>query len=159
VDITESDQIRFWRFVNRSRDEECWEWKGCKNNRGYGRFHLGKAGQAETAHRVAFTICNPAISITGKVVCHRCDNRPCVNPKHLFVGTHADNTADMVAKRRHAFGEGNGRRKLSAAQVVEIRGLVRAGVPVVEIAEQFGIDLSHTYSIVRGRFWKEALCA
>jgi hypothetical protein len=85
---------RFTRFLTPGAPDDCWEWRGNRNNRGYGK--LGKI----YAHRVAYELASGPIP-SGLEVMHSCDNPPCCNPAHLSVGTHADNMQDMARKGRH----------------------------------------------------------
>jgi hypothetical protein len=132
----------------------CWEWNGGRNRRGYGQLSSGRKSRAghplpALASRVAWEVHSGPIP-PGMAVCHRCDNPPCVNVAHLFLGTRADNNADMASKRRSANGE---RRphKLTDAQVDEIRTIYAAGgVTQKALAERYGVAGS-TISLIVAR--------
>lgn len=90
---------RFWNKVDKRTEDECWIWMGAKVNGGYGCITVDS--ENIVAHRYSWIIHNGNIP-AGLLVCHHCDNPPCVNPIHLFLGTNSDNTLDMVEKNRHA---------------------------------------------------------
>lgn len=92
-----SDRIRFESQVEET--DSCWEWVGLRSSENYGTFYLNRT--YVRAHRFAFELVHGPIP-AGHVICHRCDNPPCVNPAHLFSGTQKDNMQDMVAKGRKA---------------------------------------------------------
>lgn len=110
----------------------CWEWQGRNNGAGY-----GKIGD-KLAHRLSFAeFCGPIPD--GMLVCHRCDNPPCINPEHLFLGTNEDNLRDCREKKRNNFGARNGSAKLTDGQVVEIINLRRSGRTIKEIGDTYGV--------------------
>lgn len=125
----------------------CWLWHGHVGSDGYGRFNK------TTAHRAAYLLLVGEVP-EGHEVCHRCDVRVCVNPAHLFLGTHVENIADMVRKGRRAptHGAANPRAKLSAAQVAAIRADTR---PQSGIAKAFGICLASVSNIRLRRSWNK----
>lgn len=132
-------------------ETHCWEWTAVRNKRGpisYGQIYDG--GKLKLAHRVSFEIYCGAIP-EGLQVLHRCDNSGCVNPEHLFLGTHDDNMNDKVAKERQARGITHSHAKLTDADVVAIRAA--GGVPLRELAEQYGVDLSRISRIRTGKSW------
>lgn len=118
----------------------------------------GRGGQTIGAHRAAWELRHGPIA-KGMVVCHKCDVPLCVNADHLFLGTHADNMADMVRKKRHCYGVKNPMSKLTAEQVAEIRA-VHGGKAwknrwgAKEIASQYNVRRAHLSRIVLGQRWK-----
>ena len=143
---------RFWGNVLKT--DTCWIWQGSRHRRGYGRFAVTSAGVTKTrpAHRFAWEIAKGPIP-RGLLVCHHCDNPACVRPGHLFLGTNADNMADMKRKARSARGERNKAAKLTETQVREIRRRYRFGGPVKALARQFGVCVTTIQKVARGRRW------
>ncbi len=131
----------------------CWVWTASVTRHGYGQIRVGSMKDGSRtmtkAHRVAWAVRYGPIP-DGLWVLHRCDNRRCVNPNHLFLGTHEDNMADMMRKGREARGERQGHARLTDAQVEEIRAL---GGKVLqrEIAETFGTCQQQVSKILRGK--------
>ena len=165
---------KFWGRVDRSGG--CWLWTGPRFNHGYGMVTFGGIRNG-LAHRVSFLIHNDQIP-EGMWVLHRCDNRLCVNPAHLYAGTQQDNMRDMIERRRYygwvrpeavARGDKHGSRtrpervargervasaKLSERSVLEIRRLAAAGGSQKQIAQQFGVHVNTVRYIVRRKLWK-----
>lgn len=142
----------FWSFCTPGDPNECWLWQGSLHSSGYGALNF--RGRTYIASRVAWEIHNKQPFPKGKIACHQCDNRPCVNPHHIWPGTRQDNNADMVSKLRQVRGERNYTAKLTANQVREIRRLRKAGHTPAELAKQFGVSGSLISNIMAGRIWK-----
>lgn len=141
---------RFWSRVRKTDD--CWLWTGASDRRGYGRITVAGAS-VHLVHRVSWALAF-GNAPPGALVCHRCDNPPCVNPDHLFLGTNADNSADMAKKQRHLrLGDrwSQGYAKLTAQQVRSIRERRDAGHQVKEMAREFGVHFQSVYAILSGR--------
>lgn len=154
---------RFWSRVQRG--DGCWLWRGSIGTNGYGVEMDGS--HRRLVHRLMYERSYGAIP-DGLFVCHRCDNPICVRPDHLFLGTHDDNMADMVAKGRQTQGdrhpvhlnperqrgERNGNARLTKAQVEELRKLYATGKYLQkELARMFGIGRSNMSAILRGETW------
>lgn len=128
---------------------QCWEWTGAINNNGYGQ--LTRNGKHVLAHRFFYEqLIGPLPE--GMLACHRCDNRSCVNPRHLFAGTQADNLADAVQKRRHRYGAQSASAKLTDESIRAIRAVT--GQSQNQIASMFGVSRSTIADIQCGRTWK-----
>lgn len=143
---------RFWSKIDRRSESECWLWTAGKKEDGYGAFSNDERRQVG-AHRFAWELENGPVP-DGYLVCHRCDEPSCCNPGHLFLGTPAQNSADMRAKGRQAKGERVSTNKLGSGSVSAIRCLWALGVGSQQyIADLFGVSQSHVSSIVRRRHW------
>lgn len=132
----------------------CWPWTGAKNKTGYGAYHP-KRNKTINAHRVVFMefVCD---ALDNLVVRHTCDNRICVNPSHLLLGTNKENTNDMISRGRHiegrkrVFGENTSRAKLTEKQVLEIR---EKKDTQVNLAKKYGVSRSAIKSILDRTNW------
>jgi hypothetical protein len=140
---------RFWPKVDTSGD--CWLWTGGKSKAGYGMILAEGVRKMLLASRVAYEFYHGFIP-PGTEVCHRCDNPACVRKEHLFLGTHAENMADMAAKRRQKHSHDHYRSKLSAAQVTEIRAAYATGSTTLrELAPRYGVSPSTIADVVHNR--------
>lgn len=173
---------RFWSKVNLQGPTpphqpslgQCWIWMRAKNDHGYGMFSVGK--KMERAHRSSWILNHGPIP-EGFDVLHKCDNRPCVRPGHLFLGTDSENHKDMVSKGRHshgikhraamaktahlkhpALGEKNGLSKLTSLEVDAIRSYYDAGGHTHRsLASIFGVSHATIGSIIRKEWWKNTV--
>lgn len=152
----------FWARVRRSKRGACWLWRGQTDRYGYGVFRM--CGRTVKAHRLAY---ETAYGAPGKYmcVCHACDVRGCCNPRHLFAGTNAENTADRQRKSRQATGartrpetrakgEANGSSKLTRSDVRRIRRLATRGTQrQADIGRRFGVTQGVVSKIKRRALW------
>jgi hypothetical protein len=155
---------RFWAKVQKT--DACWIWTGSKNEFGYGTFTRRSGESPRRAHRFAWELVRSAIP-KGLSVLHNCDNPACVNPDHLFLGTHRDNMHDMVQKGRarvggpsqqpnteqRARGQQHGCAKLADTDVRVIRSERAAGVRVTALMQRFNVSRNTIQRIVHRRLW------
>jgi len=133
---------RFWSKVAVGGDDDCWNWTGCLDRHGYGKFSVNN--KDISSHRFSWTITNGAIP-AGLCVCHVCDNRKCVNPKHLFLGTVKDNNLDALRKGRASV-------TLTPDETIkQMRKLHEKGIGYLRIAHILGLSRSTVQSILTGR--------
>jgi hypothetical protein len=137
---------KFWSLVTKGSPNKCWLWHHNKSSNGYGNFLIYKGGKTKTfsAHRVAYQL---TFGPTNLQVLHTCDNKLCVNPNHLFVGTQADNMLDKVQKGR------NNTQYVTPQQVHNIRRLAKQGIKHSVLAEKFKVSHSNIQHIVKRRSW------
>lgn len=146
---------RFFNKILMKGLDDCWDWQGGINKDGYGM--VSYLGEMTLAHRVAWILHHWKYVPEGMCVLHKCDRRQCVNPKHLYLGTHAENMKDMVEKGRsvHRHGEDNPNCKLNKEKVREIKQLQARGVSRHRIAKKYEISLSTVDRIKYGLSWKD----
>lgn len=155
----ERAEARFLASFDRRSDDECWPWTAKTQPNGYGTFFYRGSGRG--AHRFAYERHYSPIP-TGMLVCHHCDNPPCVNPEHLFLGTPADNTADMIRKGRYrqgsrenvVRGEDHPTSVLTESDVRAMRDIrAKEGIPYYVIAGRFGVAQRTAYLAITRRTW------
>lgn len=150
---------RFWEKVDKTK--ECWEWISALSTEGYGSFSATSIGLSRSAqaHRVSWILANGALP-KELYVLHRCDNRRCVNPAHLFLGSHSDNMVDKVSKNRQSKGLAHsatcrgelvGNSKLTESIVRSIRADPR---PQTVIAADYGITQSLVSYVKNRKIWR-----
>jgi hypothetical protein len=147
---------RFWSYVRRGAG--CWEWQASLQS-GYGQIRVGRNSRTPMmrAHRLSWELHHGPVP-DGLCVLHRCDNRKCVRPEHLFLGTKSDNTRDMVAKgrhhRAHLRGERHPAARVTTQQVIDARARRERGETLISIAKDLGLSISGVWAMTRGRSWK-----
>ena len=158
-------QERFWRFVDKDGPVpvgcpelgSCWNWAGRIGSHGYSLISDGE-GRSLLAHRYSYELHCGSIPDETPCVLHHCDNPPCPNPVHLFVGTKQANSLDMVSKGRcktpYLQGEAHAKAKLTEASVLAIRQSDIDGVPRKAIAVRFDISEAYVCNILARRRWQ-----
>ena len=128
----------------------CIVWTKSRSPAGYGKMNVN--GLHLRTHRLAYE-CFVGSIPTGLCVLHTCDNPPCVNPLHLWLGTNQDNMDDKVKKGRQGIGERNGNAKLTAIKVGEIRKLLDSGMTQTQIDADYGVSQTTVRYILKGKTW------
>lgn len=164
--MSESIEKRLWSRVDKSG--ECWTWTGPVDRKGYGYMYVrpGKGGGVHRfTHRVSYELSTGRPIPDNMLVCHRCDNPPCVRPDHLFLGTQSDNLKDMRTKGRHAVGERIWKNrfhwkgtqhhmsKLTPDIVIEIRKMHRRRTSMSNIALRYGVSGNTVRDVIYGVTW------
>lgn len=146
--ITPDDYLL--KRINKDGPNGCWIYTGATDRRGYGR--PARKHKRYYAHRRSYEIHKGPIP-AGMLVLHKCDNPPCCNPDHLFLGTDADNAQDKARKGRALDGANNMHAKLTEQQVIEIRAL-RGKTTQREASERYGVSQTAICAIFNRRTWK-----
>ena len=142
----------FWKKVRIGVG--CWEWTAALRE-GYGALvqTINRKQTHWPAHRLSWVLHRGEIP-AGLMVCHKCDNRKCVNPDHLFLGTAKDNAEDMAKKKRSTWGERNSQAKLSEKEVLEIRKLRNEGWTYLDLTKKFNVTMSPIRDVCKGYTWR-----
>ncbi len=136
---------------NVKKTKTCWWWTGSINSSGYGGTHMN--GKDMSAHRAFYELFKGPIP-KGLFVCHTCDNRACVNPDHLWLGTNQDNVDDKMKKGRGPHGKNNSQVKLTEKQVLEIRAkYVPYKYTMKRLAKEYGVTMTNIQAIIERRSW------
>jgi hypothetical protein len=147
-------EARFWGKTDRTGS--CWLWLGTRDKDGYGKYGARSITNEILAHRIAWTLTRGEIP-SDMLVCHSCDNPPCINPEHLFLGSPLDNTRDMDKKGRRKSHGPRGERawtsKLNAASVLEIRQKRADGALLTALAHEYNVTTQTIWQITSGRAW------
>lgn len=146
---TESQVDRFYCSFEQSGD--CWLWDGHINDKGYGVFCMN--GRKESAHRAAWLLLRGPIH-DGLHVLHRCDVRNCVNPDHLWLGTHRDNMRDMSAKGRGGTTRGES-TPWAVLDEAKVRSILESAESGRALARKYGVSNSTVYAVRQGKTWKD----
>jgi hypothetical protein len=141
------------RFISKvDKSSDCWNWVAhCHKTTGYGRF--GYKGKPIGAHRASYMLYKGSIP-KGMSVLHKCNNRKCVNPSHLYIGNHKDNAKDSIAAGTIARGERHGKSKLCREDIVNIREFKKEGMYHKDIAKIYKVRTSTVTRIVNNQRWQ-----
>jgi hypothetical protein len=160
ITLTSKYIERFWKNVEKREANECWNWIAGKNKKGYGVMYIGRLnGGSALAPRVSWTLHFGTIP-DSLLVCHKCDNPTCVNPKHLFLGTMKDNAQDMAKKGRSNLGKKTYYRgeliassKLTEKDVINIKRMLSCDLSCASISRKYNITPEAISRIKVGQNW------
>jgi len=141
----------FWSCLDTSDPDSCWEWPGTRAVAGYGVKRMNY--KLYLTHRLAYEYKNGPIP-KGMYVCHKCDNPPCCNPSHLFLGWPQDNLRDAQQKGRMPKGEAHKKSKLKDNDITQIKALANSNASRAELANRFGVSRGTIVDVLYGRTWK-----
>lgn len=149
----DSYEKRFWSRVKKCPNG-CWEWQGKLERSGYARVRRQRERARVFVHRLSYEMKHGTVP-AGLLVLHRCDNRKCVNPRHLYAGTHKDNAADMFKRGRanKAQGERHGNAKLTKEDVLRIHEEYASGSTQRQLALKYSVHPMHVHRILSGKKW------
>jgi hypothetical protein len=146
----------FWKKVQRSSENECWDWIGAVAGRGYGYMTIRSPGEPREnvySHRRMLEVALGRALRPDEQACHSCDRPPCVNPTHLFAGSKSDNMQDAKAKGRIARGEAHGAAKLTETDVRAIREGADAGATTAALARRHGVSDETVAKVLSRETW------
>lgn len=156
---TMSEHDRFFSKIRPGLEGQCWEWAGSHMPNGYTSFQLDRTtigrGKTVLGHRYMYEYVYGPMP-EGMCVCHRCDNRGCVNPTHMFMGTRKDNAHDAVRKGRNSRGSVNGMSILTESDIPRLRTLITTGPRGTQrrLAREHGISESSMSQMIHGKTWR-----
>lgn len=153
--------IRFWNKVNRRSSSDCWNWIGSLNTKtGYGQIGVGSDSNGtramRLAHRISWLIHFGEVP-EKKQVLHKCDNRKCVNPNHLYLGTHKDNMQDAYNRMTMIRGERHHNAKLTKEKVIELRNRYADGESIRSLSRSFKLDRATVKASATRKTWRQVL--
>lgn len=155
MELTDNDKLRFWAKVQKSGNDNCWNWTGACKLSGHGQLMMHSIRRPIGAHRISWLIHQGKIK-AGLCICHHCDNPRCVNPRHLFVGSQLANIADMNSKGRHGGPRGpeHPHAVLNYELAAEAKKLLIAGESCRSIGRELGVSHTAISRIKRGITWR-----
>lgn len=151
-------ESRFWKKVVKRGPDDCWDWIAAKSECGYGRLWSNEISHHIMAHRFSFEIHHGRTAARHLEVCHKCDNPGCVNPLHLFEGTHQQNMTDMAQKGRAKNAPRHGTEhtlsKLTEEQIPTIRNRVAGGESLSSLGREYGVACGTIGDIRDRKTWR-----
>lgn len=156
IGLTESQIDLFWDKVTIADPEECWLWNGAITSMGYGNFRAN--GRNFTASRLAYMIAYDLVLLESEFACHRCDNPPCCNPYHIFIGSQKDNLQDAKAKNRMKGTHPSQRGELNPRAIMtpdQVRSIKESKERTYILARMYKVGWTTIYNIRKGNSWRD----